>query len=68
MESLVFFIDLILPTVSWLEGESASNRNEYQGKGGRCLRLKNLPLSSANCLESVKASASRSPKDLSRPV
>jgi hypothetical protein len=36
--------------------DSASNRNEYQeyfmvGKGGRCLGLTTLPLSSADCLE-----------------
>ena len=36
--------------------ESASNRNEYQeyflgGKGGRCVRLINLPTSCADCLE-----------------
>jgi hypothetical protein len=42
MVSLVFFIHLILPAAPWLEVESDSNRNEYQGKGGRCLVLRNF--------------------------
>ena len=50
-----------------------SNRNKYQGhllggKGGRCLGPTTLPLSCADCLEILEASASWSPKGLSRPV
>ena len=45
------------PMVSLAPGvDSASNRNEYQeyflgAKGGRCVRLTNLPPSCAVCLE-----------------
>jgi hypothetical protein len=49
--------------------DSAANRNEYQrylveDKGGRCVGLKNLPPSFAECLEILGSSISRSPKDL----
>jgi hypothetical protein len=52
--SLIFFIDIILPTALWVD--SAPNRNEYQkyflwGKGGRCVGLANLPPSRDDCLE-----------------
>jgi len=30
MESLGFFMDLVLPTATWHEVDSASNINEYQ--------------------------------------
>ena len=50
IESLEFFIDIILPA------DSAPNRNEYQeyflgGKVGRCIRLTTFPPSCAGCLE-----------------
>ena len=50
MGSLELFIYIILGI------DSASNRNEYQdyflgGKGGRCVRLTNLPLYCADCHE-----------------
>jgi len=53
--SLAFFIDISLPHYG--PGvDSACNRNEYQeyflgGKGGRCVRLTNLPPSFSDCLE-----------------
>jgi hypothetical protein len=52
---------------------SASNRNKYQGsslrgKGGRCIGLKILPLSYADCLKILRASTCWKPKGLSRPV
>ena len=53
--------------------DSASNRNEYQeyflgGKGGRCIGLTTLPLSCADCLRNLGASAYWNLKVLSRPV
>jgi hypothetical protein len=54
------------------EVDSASNRNEYRniswGKGGRCVRLTNLPPPCADCLKNLWASASWNPQGLSRPV
>jgi hypothetical protein len=52
---------------------STCNRNEYQWylvrvKGGRCVRLKTLPHSYADCLEILGASNSWNPKGLSSPV
>lgn len=38
------------------------------GKGGRCLWLRTLPNSCADCLEILGFSTYWSPKDLSRPV
>jgi hypothetical protein len=56
MESLELFIDTILPPHYGTGVFSGSNRNEDQeyfleGKGGRCVGLKTLPPSSADCLE-----------------
>jgi len=50
--------------------DSAANRNDYQrylmeGNGGRCVGLKTLTPSCADCLEVLGSSISRSPKDLS---
>ena len=52
---------------------SASSRNEYQGnplggKGVRCVGLKTLPHSCAECLEILRASTAWSLKGLSRHV
>ena len=58
MVSLKFFIDVKSFRSHYGSGvDSASNRNEYQehflgGKGGRCVRLTNLPLSCAVVMES----------------
>jgi len=56
MVSLKFFIDIILPaalrpwgTLSLLTEKSTSNIS--WGKGGRCVRLTTLPLSSVYCFE-----------------
>jgi hypothetical protein len=51
-------------------GVDSANRNEYQrylmkGEGGRCVGLKILSPSCADCLEILGSSISRSPKDLS---
>ena len=53
MDSLEFFIDVILPGAGI---DSASNSNEYQEyflgvKGGRCVRLTTLAPSCADYLE-----------------
>jgi hypothetical protein len=50
-----FFIDAILPPHYGPEGDSASNRNEFQksfleGKGGQWVGLTTLPPSYADCL------------------
>ena len=54
-------------------GSTQPLTNEYQeyfleGKGGRCLGLKNLPPSCADCLENVGASTSWNPQGLSKSV
>jgi hypothetical protein len=54
--SLLFFIDVTLPSALWPWIDSTSNKNEYQecfvgGKGGRCLGLTTLTPSSADCFE-----------------
>jgi hypothetical protein len=56
MVSLEFFIDIIFLTAIWHKTDSAFNINEEQeyfleDKGGRCVRLANLPPSCANRLE-----------------
>jgi len=56
-----------------LSVESACNTNEYQGyllgcKDGRCVGLTTLPSSCYSYEENLGASASWSPKALSRPV
>jgi len=50
--------------------ESASEYQEYilRGKGGRGQGLTTIPHTCADCLEILGASASCSPKGLSRPV
>ena len=59
---------------SWVtEIDSASNKNEYQvyllkGKGGRCLGMKTLLSSCADCFEFLEASTSWNPQGLSRTV
>jgi len=58
LESLEFFIDIKSFRSHYGPGvDSASNRNEYQeyflgGKGGRCVRLTNLPTSCAVVMKS----------------
>ena len=54
--SLEFFIDVIFPAALWPGVDSACNTNEYQecfvgDKGGRCIGLKTLPPSCADCHE-----------------
>jgi hypothetical protein len=53
--------------------DPASTRNYYRryllvGKGGRCVGLTILPPSCADCLETLEASTSCSPKGLSRTI
>jgi hypothetical protein len=55
------------------EVDSASNRNEYQeyflgGKGGRCLRLKILPLSYGSIFLKSESLNLLEPTESSRPV
>jgi len=71
MESLEFFVDIFLPIAHGLGIESASERSNYHEnfrgvKGGQCLGLTNLPLTSADFLEILGVSVSYSPQDLSR--
>ena len=40
----------------------------YGGKGGRCVGLKTLPPSCADCLENLGASTFWNPQGLSRPL
>jgi len=57
MVSLEFFIDVILPAALWPRGltqpltEMITRNISREGKGGRCVGLTTLPLSSAECLE-----------------
>jgi hypothetical protein len=56
MESLEFFIDLILLAVLRPWGRLSLHRNEYQeyflgGKDGRCVRLTTLAPTCADCLK-----------------
>ena len=65
----IFHWHKILLIALWLCGDSASNRNEYQehflgGKGGRCVRLTNLPPSCAV----VTKSGNLNFMEFSRPV
>jgi len=45
-----------------------SNRNEYQGKGGLCVKLPTLQPSCTDCLAILGGLTSWSPKGLSRSV
>jgi hypothetical protein len=56
MESVEFFIDIIVPATLRALINSASNKNEYQeyflgGKGNWCIGLTTLPPSCAHCHE-----------------
>jgi len=45
-----------------------SNRNEYRGKGGLCVKLPTLQPSCTDCLAILEALTSTSPKGLSRSL
>ena len=69
--SLTFFIDLILPDALCPGVGSASNRNENQksflyDKHSQCVRLTTLPPSCADCLKTLRAWTSSSPRGISR--
>ena len=62
-----------LPAALWPWGDSASDRNEYQGSslrggGSQCIGLTALPPSCADCLQILGACTSWTPTGVSRPV
>jgi len=59
---------LTKPSLSTQPLTEMSKRGISWGKGGRCVGLKTLPPSLADCIDILGASTSWIPKDLSRSV
>jgi len=71
--SLEFFVDIILPVTLWSRGRCSLEQKWAPGvlpggKGGRCVRLTNLPTFMCWMWWNLEDSNSWKPQGLSRPV